>query len=172
MKSSSSRLRRDAIEIFRAALAAADAGNAVRKHLSLQSGYIKAGALRLPLKNFDRIFLIAVGKAALQMAGMAEEIIGTRLTRGIAVTKRGHATSPLHRIEILETRHPIPDQAGARASAVIQALLRECNARDLVLVALSGGASALCQLQLTLLAFGQNRKRLTSCYALVPRFTS
>ena len=121
------------IEIFRAALAAADAGNAVRKHLSLQSGSIKAGTVRLPLKNIDRIFLVGAGKAAVQMAAAVEEIIGTRLTRGIVVTKQGHATSRLRRIEIIEARHPIPDQAGVRASAAIRALLRELNARDLVI---------------------------------------
>jgi glycerate 2-kinase len=140
---SSSRLRRDAIEIFRAALAAANAGNAVRKHLSVQSHSIKAGTVRLPLRNLDRIFLIAAGKAAVQMAAMVEEIIGPRLTHGIAVTKQGHATAPLDRVEVIEARHPIPDQSGVRASAAIRALLRELNARDLVLVAISGGASAL-----------------------------
>lgn len=143
MKLSTGRLRRDAIEIFRAALAAADAGSAVRKHLCVQSGYLKAGNVRFSLKNIDRIFLIGAGKAAVQMAATAEEIVGTRLTRGIAVTKRGHATSRLRRTEIIEARHPIPDQAGFKASAAIRALLRELNARDLVLVAISGGASAL-----------------------------
>src|SRR5690348_13267007 len=104
VKLSSGNLRGDAVEIFRAALAAADAGSAVRKHLSIQSGYITAGNARLRLKNVDRIFLIAVGKAAVQMAATAEEVLGTRLTRGIAVTKRGHATSPLRRTEIIEAR--------------------------------------------------------------------
>lgn len=131
------------MEIFRAALKAANAGNAVRKHLSLQSDSINAGTVRLPLKNIDRIFLVGAGKAAAQMATAAEEILGARLTRGIVVTKQGHATSRLHSIEIVEARHPIPDQAGVRASAAIRALLRELNARDLVLVAISGGASAL-----------------------------
>jgi glycerate 2-kinase len=140
---SSSRLRRDAIEIFRAALAAANAGNAVRKHLSVQSNSIKAGTVRLPLRNINRIFLVGAGKAAVQMAASVEEIVGTRLTRGMVVTKQGHATVPLNRVEIIEAGHPIPDQAGVRASGTIRALLRELNARDLVLVAISGGASAL-----------------------------
>jgi hydroxypyruvate reductase len=143
VKLSTDRLRRDAIGIFRAALAAADAGSAVRKHLSVQSGYIEAGNVRLPLRNVDRIFLIGAGKASVQMAAAAEEILGTRLTRGIAVTKLGHATSPLRRTEIIEARHPIPDQAGVRASLAVRALLRELNARDLLLLAISGGASAL-----------------------------
>jgi glycerate 2-kinase len=143
VKLSSSRLRRHAIEIFRAALAAADAGNAVRKQLSLQSGSITAGTVRLPFKNIDHIFFMGAGKAAVQMAASVEEIVDPRLTRGIAVTKQGHATSRLNRIEVIEAGHPIPNQSGVRASAAIYALLRELNARDLLLVAISGGASAL-----------------------------
>jgi glycerate 2-kinase len=140
---SSSRLRRDAIEIFRAALAAADAGGAVRKHLSLQSEHIRAGKVRFPLKKVDRIFLVCAGKAAVQMASVAEDILGTQLTRGIAVTKLGHSTRALRRTDIIEARHPIPDRAGVRASVAIRTLLRQLNARDLVIVAISGGASAL-----------------------------
>lgn len=143
MRSFSGRLRQDAIEIFRAALAAADAGNAVRNQLSLKAGRIKAGAVTLPVRNFDRIFLIGAGKAAVQMAAVVEEITGNGLTAGIVVTKQGHATSRLGRIEIIEAGHPIPNHAGIRASAAIRALLTKLNARDLLLVAISGGASAL-----------------------------
>ena len=141
MRPFSGRLRQDAIQIFRAALAAADAGNAVRNHLSLQAGRIKAGTVHLPIRNFDRIFLISAGKAAVQMASAVEEIAGKRLTAGIVVTKQGHVTSRLRRVEVIEAGHPIPNHAGIRASAAIRALLAELNARDLVVVAISGGAS-------------------------------
>jgi glycerate 2-kinase len=143
VRSSVTRLRRDALEIFRAGLVAASARNAVRKHLSLGSGSIKAGTIRLPLNDFDRIFLIAAGKAAVEMAGAVAEILGSYLTRGIVVTKHGHATSRPGGIEVIEASHPIPNDAGVSASSAIQSLLRELNARDLVILAISGGASAL-----------------------------
>jgi glycerate 2-kinase len=158
VRSSSDRLRRDAIEIFHAALAAADAGNAVRNHLSIQAGRIKAGTVYLPVRNFDRIFLIGAGKAAVQMAAAVEAITGTRLTAGIVVTKQGHATSRLRRIEIIEAGHPIPNHAGIRASAAIRALLTELNARDLVLVAISGGASALLSAPAQPITLGAKQK--------------
>ncbi len=137
------RLRRDAIEIFRAGLVAADAQNAVRKHLSLRSGHIRVGSVHVSLNDFDRIFLIGVGKAAAQMAAAIAQILGGYLTRGIVVTKHGHATSRPHGIEVIEAGHPIPDHAGFEAASAIERLLRELNARDLVIVAISGGASAL-----------------------------
>jgi glycerate 2-kinase len=136
-------LRRDAKAIFRAALAAAHAGNAVRAHLSVRGGVLKAGNHRFPLQAFDRVFLIAVGKAAVEMAAAVETIVGSRLTAGIAITKHGHANRRLRKILIIEAGHPIPDAAGIEASHQVRDLLREPNARDLLIVAVSGGASAL-----------------------------
>jgi glycerate 2-kinase len=126
-------LRHDALEIFRAALAAGDAGDAVRRHLSSYRDW---------LARFDRVFLVSVGKAAVEMAAAVEEFLGSRLTGGVVVTKYGHATRAL-RSRILESGHPIPDEAGVAAAGAVRGLVSGLNARDLVVVAISGGASAL-----------------------------
>lgn len=136
-------LRRDAKTIFRAALDAAHAGNAARAHLSVRRGVLKAGNHHFSLREFDRVFLIAIGKAAVEMAAAVESIVGTRLTAGLAITKHGHAKSRLRKISILEAGHPIPDAAGINAAHQVRDLLRELNARDLLIVTVSGGASAL-----------------------------
>jgi glycerate 2-kinase len=128
------KLRRDAKEIFAAALLAADAGHAVR------SAFAK---IKLPLKDFDRVFLLAAGKAGVAMAAAVERILGERLTGGLVVTKHGHMTAKLKKLSILESGHPVPDEAGLAASAQVIHLLRELNARDLLIFAVSGGASAL-----------------------------
>lgn len=99
--------------------------------------------MQLPLKQFDRVFLVAAGKAALEMAAAVETIVGARLTGGIVVTKHGHTKFRPKHLPILEAGHPIPDRAGIEASVAIRDLLQELNARDLLLVAISGGASAL-----------------------------
>ncbi len=138
-----SKLRRQAIAIFQAALDSANSGNAVRKHLRISSGHLRVGTLRFPIRDFDRVFLISAGKAGVEMGAAVEEVVGARLTGGIAVTKYGHASSRLRSLDVIETSHPIPDDAGLRASARIRALLSDLNARDLLLVAISGGASAL-----------------------------
>ncbi len=140
-------LRRHGMAILRAAIAAADAGNAVRRHLTVRGGVLRAGGVRVALKDFDRVFLIAAGKAALEMAAAVAETFfragAPGLAGAIAVTKHGHATSQVRGLQAMEAGHPIPDAAGLQASIAIQELLRELNARDLLLVAISGGASAL-----------------------------
>jgi hydroxypyruvate reductase len=143
VKQTSASLRRDALAVFRAALHAADAAIAVHQYLSIDSSSLKAGKLRLPLRRFDRIFLVGAGKASAQMASAVEKILGRRLTGGIVVTKHGHATAKLRRAEVIESAHPVPDQAGVDASRQVERLLRQLNARDLLIVAISGGASSL-----------------------------
>ncbi len=143
MKTIRSGLRRDALAILKAALSAADAGNAVRRHLSSSGAHLRAGALRLALNHFDRVFLIGAGKAAVQMAGAAIQVLPRAPEAGIVVTKYGHATRSLRRVSVIEAGHPIPDERGLAASHQIRALLKELNARDLLLVLISGGASAL-----------------------------
>ncbi len=143
MRTAEAKLRRDALAILRAALDAVDAGTAVRSHLRVDSRYLAAGSIRLPLRDFDRIFLIAAGKAAAPMCASAERILGSRLTAGIAVTKHGHLTRRVRRTRVIEAGHPIPDVQGLAAAGEIRELLAGLNRRDLLLVALSGGASAL-----------------------------
>lgn len=155
MKKNEQKLRRDALQIAHRALAAADAGAAVADHLLVrQRGKaLQIGDWSLDLSNYRRIFALSIGKAAVPMAAMLEKKLGTRLTQGLAVTKHGHAGTELALTDVVESGHPIPDEAGLAAGLRVEELLRELNAQDLLLVALSGGASALLpapQLGLTL----------------------
>ncbi|MBV9761296.1 MAG: glycerate kinase [Acidobacteriaceae bacterium] len=143
MRSAEIKLRRDALAIFRAALHAAEAGNAVRRHLSISRGRLKVNRVSLPLKAFDRVFLVAVGKAAVEMGAAVHSILGMRLSGGIAVTKHAPRKPTLPAIQVIEAEHPIPGRAGFQAASKILELLAELNARDLLIVAVSGGASAL-----------------------------
>lgn len=137
------KLRRDAAAIYRAALQAADAGIAVRQHLYSDRNRLWVGKRWYRMSDFDRVLLLAIGKAAGAMALAVEDILGSRLTAGLIVTKHGHAVSGLRRCRQLTSAHPVPDGRGETAGTEVERLLRECNRRDLLLVAVSGGASAL-----------------------------
>ncbi|MBI5845351.1 MAG: glycerate kinase [Deltaproteobacteria bacterium] len=133
----------DARHIFRAALAAADAGEAVRRTLALSEGdRLKVGESILSLSGYDRIYAVGAGKAVVPMAAALEDILGERLTAGAVVTKYGHA-GPLSRIEVMEADHPIPDTQGLSGVRKILKLITPANERDLVFCLFSGGASAL-----------------------------
>ena len=143
MKTTERKLRRDAEVIYRAALQAAEAGIAVRRSLRIKQGGLRIGTHDYPFHSFDRIFLLAVGKAAGAMALAAEDILGPALTDGLIVTKHGHGVKGLRTCRQFMSAHPVPDTRGEEAATATEQLLRGLNARDLLLVAVSGGASAL-----------------------------
>jgi glycerate 2-kinase len=93
-----------------------------------------------------RLILLAAGKAAGSMAEVAEaHYLGRgfpkdRLT-GIAVARHGYGRR-LRVVEMVEAGHPVPDQAGLDAAARTLALADSASKDDLVLVLMSGGASA------------------------------
>ncbi len=91
------------------------------------------------------VYLIAFGKAACQMALAAEETLGTeQITKGIAITKYGHSPDRLPlKTEVLEAAHPVPDEAGLRATERVLELAREAGPEALCICLISGGGSAL-----------------------------
>jgi glycerate 2-kinase len=93
-----------------------------------------------------RIIVLAAGKAAGAMSEVTERHYfgqGFPLERleGIAVTRHGYGR-PTRRIEMVEAGHPVPDAAGLDATLRVLALAQSAKETDLVLVLLSGGASA------------------------------
>ncbi len=138
LKDQNNQLRRDALAIFKAGLKASDAGEAVRR---AWPGIFSSR--RINLASYSNVYLLAIGKAASAMASAVERNTKGAINTGIVLTKRGHAVAGRSRCVTFEAAHPVPDEAGVRASNEIVGFLRQLNARDLLIVALSGGASAL-----------------------------
>ncbi|MGA8613610.1 MAG: glycerate kinase [Xanthobacteraceae bacterium] len=98
----------------------------------------------------ERLIILAAGKAAGSMTEVAEQhylalmternIAADRLA-GVAVTRHGYGR-PTRRIPIIEAGHPVPDEAGVKGTERALALAEAASEHDLVVVLLSGGASA------------------------------
>lgn len=127
-------LRRQALSIFRAAVAAADPGSAVRRHLD-----------RLDTAKYRDIYVVGAGKAGASMAAAVERILGKRITGGLVNVKYGHLAK-LRRIELNECSHPVPDERGVAGAERIAKIAESAGRDDLVLCLVSGGASALLPL--------------------------
>jgi len=91
-----------------------------------------------------RLVVLAAGKAAGSMTEIAErhyaDLPQERIA-GLAVTRPGYRR-PTRRIPVIEAGHPVPDKAGISATRRVLKLADAVDADDLVLVLLSGGASA------------------------------
>ena len=97
-------------------------------------------AAHLPLKPAGRVVVIGAGKASARMAEAVEAVWGP--CEGLVITRYGYGR-PCQGIKIVEAAHPVPDAAGAAATAEMLALLGGLGDGDFVLALISGGASAL-----------------------------
>ncbi len=101
----------------------------------------------LPQPPQRRLILLAAGKAAGSMAETAEGFYLDRLKlpphrlAGLAVARHGYGR-PTRVVEMIEAGHPIPDAAGLEAAERALKLAESAGDDDLVLVLISGGASA------------------------------
>jgi glycerate 2-kinase len=101
----------------------------------------------LPPPPKGGLILLAAGKAAGSMAEAAEDFYLNRLKlprarlRGIAVARHGYGR-PLQVVTMIEAGHPVPDGAGLEATMRALEFADDAEADDLVLVLMSGGASA------------------------------
>ncbi len=137
-------LRRDAVRILHAALGAVDPSAAVRRHVRREGTQLVVGEQRLALDRYRHVFVLALGKAAYPMAYALQVLLGSRLDRGVLVTKYGHLAAALdERWIVIEAGHPVPDENSVRGAQALAALAEQAGAEDLILCALSGGGSAL-----------------------------
>ena len=90
-----------------------------------------------------RIVLIAVGKAAWQMARAAADVLGERIDAGLVITKYDHVMGEIPRVRCMEAGHPVPDENSYAATREALRLTENLTAEDTVLFLLSGGGSAL-----------------------------
>jgi hydroxypyruvate reductase len=102
-----------------------------------------------PIPSDGRLLVVGAGKAAAAMAVTAEAhyaALGTlERVNGVVTAPHGYAeTLPRTRaIQLAAARHPVPDESSVRAAERALTLVGGATKRDLVLVLLSGGASAL-----------------------------
>lgn len=128
-------LRRDADEIVRASLAAVLPDTAVQR------------ALKDYTPGDGRTLLVAVGKAAWQMAKAALDTLG-QVDDGVVITKYDHVKGELPGVRCYEAGHPVPDENSFNATKKALDLVQGLSAKDTVIFLLSGGGSALFELPL------------------------
>lgn len=97
-------------------------------------------APNLPQRPKGRLLVVGAGKASARMAEAVEAEWGP--SEGLVITRYGYGR-PTAGIEIALASHPVPDQAGVDATARVLSLLQDLGEDDLVVMLISGGASAL-----------------------------
>jgi hydroxypyruvate reductase len=89
-----------------------------------------------------RLIVVGAGKASAAMADAVRAHFGP--CEGLMITRYGHQGSGVQDMpEVVQASHPLPDAAGAAATARMMGLLAGLSPHDIVLALISGGASAL-----------------------------
>jgi len=141
------KIHRDVLAAMDEALAAANPVRIIRKHLRLTGQVLRADALRFRLKQYQRIFVIGGGKASGHMAEEVEKLLGEWITRGLVIIPDYSRPRPKgRRITYRAATHPIPTRKGMASVLEMLDLVGNVSRDDLVIVLLSGGASALMPL--------------------------
>ena len=111
-----------------------------------------------PAAGRGRTLVLGAGKAGGAMAAAVDALWPADAPiSGLVVTRYDHVPPAYRakpgRIEVVEARHPVPDEAGRRAAQRIIELTQGLTADDLVLCLISGGGSALLSMPADGLAF-------------------
>lgn len=99
-----------------------------------------------------RVYLVAAGKAAWQMARAARACLQDNFCGGVVVTKYGHVKGEIADVACFEGGHPVPDENSLRGTDAALALTEDLTESDTVVFLLSGGGSALFEKPLLPLA--------------------
>ena len=142
-------LRKTAKGIFIDTLLHLRIEEAMRTRVHYQGETLHVGELAYALKDFHRVVVISIGKAAAPMWDALRSELEPALKRGqpIEAIVVG-STMPQekdHRVRFFPGSHPLPSQTSIDAAEAVLKLLASCDDRCLVLFLISGGASAMIE---------------------------
>jgi len=102
-------------------------------------------ALDGAIPDASRVYVLAFGKASVAMASVLAMRLDDKLAAATVVALPGAHSSIASdpRITLCESSHPLPSEKSEAAAKAALAMLSAARPNDLVIVALSGGASAM-----------------------------
>ena len=131
-------------QLFLSTLEGLSLDRVMPEKLACHDDVLEVGGDRIELGRYKKIIVVAIGKAAFQMARALAETLEGRAVAGIVVT----SAEPEQGLEGFETfigGHPYPDQQSFHAADASQDLLHGLGREDLLICLLSGGGSAICE---------------------------
>jgi glycerate-2-kinase len=141
-------LSRDAVDIWRAGVAAVDSEKLVRDVIDVTPDTLRICGHEFPFASLGRIAVVGAGKAGAGMAAGLEAAVGPKLLAKVTgwVNVPADCVRPLSKIRLHAARPAglnEPMDAGVKGGRAMLDLVSHLNPRDLCVVLLSGGGSAL-----------------------------
>ena len=140
------KLGQDAEAIMSAALNAVDPYACVLSHLGRDEQAIEINGERIGLVDIDRVYLVAIGKAAVTMAVAVLDQFGDLIVKAMALAKDPQFLEQngyKGKLAVFLGGHPVPNTDSVQATREVLDGIPVLTERDLVITAISGGGSAL-----------------------------
>jgi len=141
-------LKQLARQIFHETLAAIDIPATMQRKLRRRGTVLVCGDTRIDLRNFEKLRVVAIGKAAHAMVEGLEQVLAPFVRLEGVVSAPTPARKPARGMKYFVGGHPVPNAESWKAAEAILALLKRCDKKTLVFFLLSGGGSALVELPL------------------------
>jgi glycerate 2-kinase len=141
------RVREDAVEIFRYALDATRVDVAMEHRIRFEDGVLRIDGNEYLLERYERLVLIAMGKAAGTMARAFLRQAGEFADRfeGVVVAPELAKIGAAARFRVYCGGHPLPNAASMEAAGDVLRTLEGLTELDLVVFLVSGGGSAMIE---------------------------
>jgi hydroxypyruvate reductase len=142
-------LKQQALQIFLRTLEAIDVGGVFDRSVQVQGDALVAGDLRIDLSKYKEVVAVGLGKASVKMAEALVGALGSRVSRGVAVTGGPDVGKVAPGIEVVLGGHPVPTEGSLAAGEKLLDIVGSCGAASLIIFLISGGGSALAESVLT-----------------------
>ncbi|MGE4284525.1 MAG: glycerate kinase [Clostridia bacterium] len=139
------KLRKDTLDIIDHALLKADPYVQVKNLVKLEGDMLTVGELEYNLKEYGCIYILGAGKATYPIVKALEEILEDKIADGVITCKYGQEGT-LSYCRLYFASHPVPDEAGLRASHEIMKIARQAQAKDIIFCGITGGSTSLMPL--------------------------
>lgn len=142
-------LRSTAKDLFLRTLERVTTFEVMRNRVRVESGTLHICGISYRLDRFNRVAVLAMGKAGAPMSDAIFQTLGPALRPGQRID--GVLVSPTPperpdpRLTFFAGDHPTPGHNSRAAADAMLSLLSECDERSLVLFLISGGASAMVE---------------------------
>lgn len=133
--------REDGLNIAEAGYWAIDTEKATLDFVKIQNGLLKIANKSYNLEMYERIFVVGIGKCAMQSCQVLEKLLGDFLTDGIVFGLDNELK--FNKIRSFKGDHPFPTEHNVSVTKEIIELLEKTTEKDLVIFTISGGGSTL-----------------------------
>lgn len=140
-------MKKQLADLFREALAGLNLKGRMEAMVHCDRGVLTVGGDLYNLDSFAEIQLVAIGKAAAQMAATFDTLIGRGRAGGVVVAPY-EVPQPLPNLRYIPGGHPYPTLGSFAAARAVLQMLEKCGEGSLVVFLISGGGSAVFELPL------------------------